>query len=224
MKRSALIMAGGAGLRMGGDLPKQFALLAGKPVIMLTMERFYSFDRDLQLVVVMPESHVSFWENLCKTYAFTIPHSKVPGGVERFHSVKNGLRQIDEEGMVFIHDAVRPLVTLATLERCFSLASEKGNAVPVVPVSESVRYGDFDESRTIDRQKVWLVQTPQTFDTKLIKAAYNQEFQPGFTDDASVLEHAGHTIWLTEGNRENIKLTWPEDMIMAENLLRSLSD
>ncbi len=221
MKRSALIMAGGSGIRMGGKLPKQFALLSGKPVLMHTLERFHSYDPQMLLVLVLPKDQMDLWIELCDRYSFMVPHETTTGGQERFHSVQNGLRLLDDQGIVFIHDAVRPLVSLYTLERCFLLAVEKGNAVPVVPVSESVRFGDAAENRPIDRNQTWLVQTPQVFLSQSIKEAYTQNFQPSFTDDASVLEHTVKRIWLTEGNRENIKLTWPADISMAEILLSS---
>ncbi len=223
MKRSALIMAGGAGLRMGGELPKQFALLAGKPVLMHTLERFHTYDPEMLLVLVLPEAQTEIWSHLCKMHSFMLPHKTVTGGRERFFSVQNGLQLIDGPGIVFIHDAVRPLVSMATLERCFTLATEKGNAVPVIPVSESVRFGDAVNSRSIDRSQTWLVQTPQTFTIHAIKTAYTQDYEPRFTDDASVLESTGQKIWLTEGNRENIKLTWPTDMSLAEILLVNLN-
>jgi 2-C-methyl-D-erythritol 4-phosphate cytidylyltransferase len=221
MKKFSLIVAGGSGVRMGGEVPKQFMVLSEKPVLMHTLEAFYSYDPDIRIILVIPESHFGYWEELCRQYRFQLPHTRIAGGNTRFHSVKNGLGEIPEEGIVFIHDGVRPLIGRSTLLRCEELARQKGNAVPVIPASESVRWTDGDITRPLDRSRVMLVQTPQTFRVSLIKEAYGQPFTDEFTDDASVLEKAGYQIFLTEGNRENIKITWPYDLYMADAVMKS---
>jgi 2-C-methyl-D-erythritol 4-phosphate cytidylyltransferase len=215
----ALIMAGGSGHRMGGNIPKQFIELAGKPILMHTMQVFADFDNRMQIILVLPENQIELWKQLCLKYDFIIPHQIVTGGTERFFSVKNGLELIETDGIVFIHDGVRPLVSHQTIKRCYDLALQKGNAMPVISVSESVRLTEQDASKAIDRNKVKLVQTPQTFSISLIKEAYKQLFDEKFTDDALVLEEMSYTINITEGNRENIKITWPSDLVWAEAVM-----
>lgn len=217
----ALIMAGGSGLRIGGDIPKQFVELAGIPVLMHTIQIFINFNSQIKIILVLPEYHVELWKQLCLKYEFKVPHLIVNGGRERFFSVKNGLDVIEEDGIVFIHDGVRPLISHHTINRCYHLALQKGNALPVISVSESVRFIETEKSKPIDRNKIKMVQTPQTFRVSLIKEAYKQPFNEKFTDDALVLEEMGYTINLTEGNRENIKITWPADMVWAEAVLKS---
>jgi 2-C-methyl-D-erythritol 4-phosphate cytidylyltransferase len=222
LRKYALILAGGSGLRMGYPLPKQFIDLAGKPLLIHTLENFASFDTQIDIVLVLPSEHADLWQQLCIKHNCKIPHRIAFGGKERFYSVQNGLELIQTDGIVFIHDAVRPLVSHQTLGRCFETARLTGNALPVISVSESVRFVENETSHSIDRSKIMLVQTPQTFRVSLIKEAYRQSFDAKFTDDASVLENTGHTIHLTEGNRENIKITWPSDLIWAESFLASL--
>ncbi len=221
LRKYALILAGGSGLRMGYPLPKQFIELAGRPLLIHTLEKFSSFDTQIEIVLVLPSEHADLWQQLCIKHNFKIPHRIAPGGKERFHSVQNGLKLIETDGIVFIHDAVRPLVSHQTLTRCFETARLTGNALPVISVSESVRFVENESSQPIDRSKIMLVQTPQTFRVSLIQDAYRQPFDTKFTDDASVLENTGHKIHLTEGNRENIKITWPSDLIWAESILAS---
>jgi 2-C-methyl-D-erythritol 4-phosphate cytidylyltransferase len=222
LRKYALILAGGSGLRMGYPLPKQFIELAGRPILIHTLENFFSFDTKIDIVLVIPSEHADLWQQLCIKHNCKIPHRIAIGGRERFHSVQNGLELITTDGIVFIHDAVRPLVSHQTLGRCFETSRLAGNALPVISVSESVRFVENETSQPIDRSKVMLVQTPQTFRVTLIKEAYRQPFDSKFTDDASVLENMGHIIQLTQGNRENIKITWPSDLIWAESILASL--
>ncbi len=213
------MMAGGSGSRMKSDLPKQFMELCGKPVIMHSFEVFCAYDPEINFVLVLPETQIDFWKNLCKKYNFTIPHTIANGGETRFHSVKNGLEKITDEGVVFIHDAVRPLVSEETIKNCFTTAIEKGNALPVTPVTESVREFNGENSKAVDRSKYRLVQTPQTFRVNEIQEAYRQNYSALFTDDASVLENTGKKIHLVEGNRENIKITYFQDLMIAETLI-----
>ena len=221
MKKFALIVAGGSGSRMKSDVPKQFILLNGTPMLMHTFNAFMRYDSGVEFILVLPEAEIPTWERLCHKHSFDIPHSITSGGKTRFHSVKNGLKLIQEEGIVFIHDGVRPLVSTQTLATCYQTALEKGNALPVIAPSESVREVINAQNRAVDRSCYFLVQTPQTFQTSLIKKAYKQEFTERFTDDASVLENTGEIICLVQGNRQNIKITYPEDLEVAAILLKN---
>jgi len=194
-------------------------LLGGRPLLMHTIERFYSFDNSAEIILVLPASHISHWNTLVKEYSFTIRHQIVEGGAERFHSVAAGLAQIDAEGLVAIHDGVRPLVSHDTLWRCYADAEEYGTAVPFVEPSDSVRLLAGDGSRPYPRSEVRLIQTPQVFRSNIILTAYNCNYDPSFTDDAMVVEASGRTIHLTHGNRENIKITTPEDLIVANAII-----
>lgn len=216
MKKFVLIVAGGSGTRMGTDIPKQFLEICGKPILMHTIQVFYDFDPECELILVLPEEQQEYWAGLCLKHSFTLPHRIVSGGENRFNSVKNGLNLIDGEGIVFIHDGVRPLVSRLTIERCFHMAKKNGNAIPVLRVNESLRKQKGNQSVSVDRTLYLSVQTPQTFQSDQIIRAFEQDFDPAFTDDASVVEKAGFPIFMVEGNRENIKITTPEDLIIAE--------
>jgi 2-C-methyl-D-erythritol 4-phosphate cytidylyltransferase len=219
MKKFVLIVAGGSGTRMNSNLPKQFIEINGRPVLMHTFDAFCKYDADLEFVLVLPETQVKTWANLCESHRFKIKHKIATGGDTRFYSVKNGLDLIPNSGIVFIHDGVRPLVSVKTLQHCFETANQKGNALPVVSVPESIRMKVGEESKAVDRSKYYLVQTPQTFQTSLIKNAYQNADSDLFTDDATVLEQTGETIHLVEGNRENIKITFPEELFLAMAIL-----
>ena len=219
MKRYAVIVAGGKGLRMGSELPKQFLCIGGKPILMHTLEAFHRFDGAMQLILVLPYDHQPLWHKLCKEHAFSLPYLLADGGETRFHSVKNGLKLITEDGIVAIHDGVRPFVSCEVLERCFTAAATRQAVLPVIPVVDTVRELIAEGSHTVDRNAYKLVQTPQVFDVALLKTAYEQPFTPFFTDDASVVEALGRPITLVEGNRENIKITTPFDLKIAEALL-----
>lgn len=221
LKKFALIVAGGSGNRMQSSVPKQFLEIKGKPVLMYTFEAFLRFDPDIEFILVLPEPQFEYWKNLCRQHAFKTSYKLACGGNNRFQSVKNGLDLITDDGIVFIHDGVRPLVSEKTIENCFLETKHSGNALPVVPTSESIRYADENGNEAVDRNKFFLVQTPQTFKTTTIKKAYASAPHENFTDDASILEHAGHQIHLVDGNRENIKITWPQDLIIAETFLFS---
>ena len=221
MKKIALIIAGGIGKRMKTSIPKQFVQLNGKPLLMHTFQAFYNYDPQIEFILVLPEYQVKHWALLCKEYQFDINYQLALGGETRYHSVKNGLDLISGEGIVFIHDGVRPLVSRNTIESCFSRALEKGNALPVVQVTESIREVVGERNISVDRSKYFLVQTPQTFKISAIKKAYAWKNSALFTDDASVLESTGEEIFLVEGNRENIKITYPEDILIANILLEN---
>jgi 2-C-methyl-D-erythritol 4-phosphate cytidylyltransferase len=223
MKIYALIVAGGTGKRMGAEIPKQYLELAGKPVLMHTLERFKAFDDSIEIITVLPENQIRFWADLQKKYSFTIPHTLVKGGKSRFFSVRNGLKFVETPGIVAIHDGVRPFVSLDTITRCFETAKKLGNAIPVISPIDTLRMVDENGSYPINRLHVKQVQTPQVFKAELIKQAYEQEYIPGFTDDASVLEKTGVKINLVEGNRENIKITNPEDLLISNALLPAIT-
>ena len=213
-----IIVAGGKGLRMGGDVPKQFLLLGDRPVLMHTLQRFADDCKDLQIILVLPQEQIEYWSDLGEKYHFGVEHWIVAGGETRFHSVQSGLAQIpdDAEGVVAVHDGVRPLVSREVIGKCFEEARRKKAVVPVVPVVESLRHVS---DGAVPRADYRLVQTPQTFDIQLLKQAYRLPFSKDFTDDASVVEAFGHPITMVEGNRENIKLTTPFDLRIAETLL-----
>lgn len=216
MKNCCIIVAGGNGLRMGAELPKQFLLVSGIPILMHTIRNFYDFDPSLQLIVVLPPDEIISWDELCIQHHFEIPHQTIAGGCTRFQSVKNGLMMAQDCGLIAIHDGVRPLVSHATLTRCFNCAAENGTAVPVLPANESVREGSMSDSVPVDRSRYFMVQTPQVFKASIIQESYHQAEIPEFTDDASVIEHSGVAVHLVMGNRENIKITFPEDLLIAE--------
>jgi 2-C-methyl-D-erythritol 4-phosphate cytidylyltransferase len=222
MERYAVIVAGGKGLRMGGDVPKQFLPIGGKPVLMRTIEVFRQVYPDIRIILVLPASQQEYWQQLCREYAFVQPLQIADGGETRFHSVSNGLRMIpdDTDGIVGIHDGVRPFVSAGTIRRCYDEAARCGAVVPVVPVVETIRRLREDgTSLTVPRDEYKLVQTPQTFRISLLKEAYRQTYTPFFTDDASVTEAMGVPVRLVEGNRENIKITTPADIRFVNGLL-----
>lgn len=223
MKTYVIVVAGGSGERMKSDIPKQFIEIAGKPVLMHTIERFRLFDNNIEIIVVLPESLMGYWDELRGKYAFPVPHKTAAGGPTRFHSVKKGLELISETGLVAVHDGVRPLVSIDTIARCFETAAGSGNAIPVVSPPDSLRMISGDGNKPLDRTGIKLVQTPQVFHTDLIKKAFLQDYRPEFTDDATVLEMMKIRINLVEGNRENIKITTPEDLIIAESLIKDIA-
>lgn len=218
MKKHVIIVAGGKGLRMGGDIPKQFVPIGGKPVLMRTLEVFHSYDSSMHLVLVLPVSQQAYWKELCDTYRFSLPHEVADGGETRFHSVSNGLAKITGNGWVGVHDGVRPFVSQEVIARCYEEVREKKAVIPVVEVVETIRHLTVCGSETVPRQCYKLVQTPQVFEAELLRRAYEQPYTDIFTDDASVVEALGMQVCLVEGNRENIKLTTPSDLRMAEFL------
>ena len=215
MDNYVLIVAGGKGLRMGGDIPKQFLPIGGKPILMRTIDAFRSVLDDVKIVLVLPADQHDYWQELCRKHDFRSPELIANGGATRFHSVSNGLNLLpdDKDAVVGVHDGVRPFVSAETIRRCFSAAAEGKAVVPVVPVVETLRQILPDgKSLTRPRDEYRLVQTPQTFPLALLKEAYRQPFSEAFTDDASVVEALGKEITMVEGNRENIKITTPSDL------------
>jgi len=223
MKNIVVIVAGGSGKRMKSEIPKQFMLLCGKPVLMHTILRFYNFDPNIELRLVLPQQLFSTWNELCKQYNFQIQHKVFSGGETRFHSVKNGLEGTTTPSLIAIHDAVRPLVSINTIKNCFNLAQEKGTAIPVMQLTESIREISGNHSVAKVRELYRLVQTPQVFQSDIILKSYNTLFNTSFTDDASVVEKSGFPIYLAKGNEENIKLTTPIDLVIGETLMKYLN-
>lgn len=254
MKKYVLIVAGGKGLRMGGDLPKQFIPIEGKPLLMHTLETFHRWDASAGIILVLPEDHQPYWKMLCREIGCRVPHQLVTGGETRFHSVRNGLAflahtcalpagepeikqtpgpqtagpqtqpatgpELPEPFYIAVHDGVRPFVAPSVITACFKEAIRSGAAIPVVPMIDSLRESDENGSHPVDRSRYFAVQTPQVFDGHLLLQAYAGPCHPSFTDDASVVEALGVPIRMVEGNRENIKITTPFDLVIAGALLR----
>ncbi len=217
--RYALLVAGGSGLRMGAALPKQFLPLGGRPVVMHTLERFAPLVE--RIVLVLPAGQRDYWAELCQQHGFTLPHEVVAGGETRFHSVSAGLSRLPEEGLVAVHDGVRPLLSAGLIEACFEAAARAGAALPALPVTDSLRQLRQGSSHAVDRADYVAVQTPQTFQLRQLHAAYRQTYCPSFTDDASVWEAAGYAApQLVPGEPQNIKLTQPLDLKLAELILQ----
>lgn len=224
MKYFAVIVAGGSGTRMQTEIPKQFLLLNGKPVIMHTISAFCASPQKPELLIVLNEQHFELWKDLCRKYNFMIEHQLVAGGNTRFHSVKEALHLIEENSIIAVHDAVRPLISTQVIDDAYQLALEKGNAVVAVPSKDSVRLQNPNgTSKSLNRTEVFLVQTPQTFQSKIIKEAYEQAYNEHFTDDASVVESSGVQINLLSGDPDNLKITFPTDLRLAEMILNEKS-
>lgn len=220
MKKYVIIVAGGTGKRMKAEVPKQFLHLKNKPILCHTINRFYTYDSQITIILVVPKNQMLQCKDPIKSHDFRAPHKIVNGGSKRFFSVKNGLNEIpEEEGLVAIHDGVRPLVALEVIQEAFETANKHGNAIPALGISESVREITADGNRPINREQFLLIQTPQVFKISLIKEAYQQKYQNHFTDDATVLESIGEKIRIIQGNPENIKITTPHDMKVAEALM-----
>lgn len=215
-----IIVAGGSGTRMKSATPKQFMELNNKPILMHTIQKFVDSLPDISIVLVLSGSLQDEWKNLCSKHNFHIPHQITDGGETRFHSVKNGLMLVPENCVVGVHDAARPLVSEATILKAYEVAKEKGNASPAIPLVESIRVKENDGNKAVDRSNYFIIQTPQCFRSNILKKAFLQDYTPAFTDDASVVEAMGEKINLIEGNRENIKITTPQDLLIAEALLK----
>ncbi len=218
-KRIVIVVAGGKGLRMGRDLPKQFLCLAGKPILMHTLERFACVDK---LILVLPKDHFAYWQSLVKEHNFAIEHSLVEGGATRFHSVQNALMSLEDEGesLVAIHDGVRPIITQTLIDKLYDVAEQKGAVLPSLPMVESLRFVENGQSKAVARDHYRSIQTPQVFDFLRLKEAYSSPFQDFFTDDASVYEHYfQEEVSLVEGERQNIKITHEQDLVLAEYFL-----
>lgn len=218
-----IIVAGGKGLRMGTETPKQFLPIGGKPILMRTIERFREYDKNINIILVLPKEQQPYWKTLCEQYDFTIEHQIANGGRTRFESSKNGLSLIPDnmDGVVGIHDGVRPFVSIETIARCYKEAEKTCAAIPVMPITETLRFIDKNgNSKNVLRGDYRSVQTPQVFNITMLKMAYNQAFQASFTDDATVMEQFGCKVSMVDGNNENIKITTPTDLRTAEIFLK----
>lgn len=223
MKKYAIIVAGGSGERMQSEIPKQFLLLNGIPVLIRTLVAFYNYENQIQIILVLPEKHMEYWKTLCIEFNFLVEHKLIAGGKTRFHSVRNGLAEItDTESLVAVHDGVRPLVSQSVIQSCFETARFMGNAVPAIEISESVRILTPQGNQPLNRSDIKLIQTPQVFKAEVILKAYRQDYNEAFTDDASVVENIAEKIHLIPGNKENIKITNAQDLIIASALLENM--
>lgn len=221
MKYYAIIVAGGSGNRMQTETPKQFLLLKHLPVLMHAIKAFAQSDTQPKILLVLSRDQQGYWKRLCDEFNFHIPHEVIDGGEQRFHSVKNAIATIEDESFVAIHDAVRPLVSKSLIDNCFKAAESQGNVIAAVQSSDSVRMLRDEKTSALKRDEIYLVQTPQTFSLNILKEAYQQDFADHFTDDASVVESIGYGINIIEGERGNIKITYPIDLELAELLLKN---
>ena len=215
MQKYLIIVAGGKGTRMDSDLPKQFIPLSGKPIILHAISMFHNYDPEIKTIVVLHPDYRGYWKRILADHNIGFTHILVDGGSERFHSVKNALDHIPDDCLVAVHDAVRPLVSVGTIRRAFEMAGIKGTAVPCIPIPESVRSIKSNGSKPVAREKLRIIQTPQVFRSDILTGSYRTEYESGFTDDATVVEHAGHPIYLVDGNMENIKITTRDDLDLA---------
>ena len=219
MKKTAIIVAGGTGQRMGTALPKQFLAIEGKSILLHTVDQFVSAFSDINFVIVLPADYIHEGQNLIAASGLSQSFLFVAGGDTRFQSVKNGLAQADPASIVFVHDAVRCLLTPDLIQRCYQQAVEKGSAIPAVSSTDTVRITEGTKHHVVDRANVMMIQTPQTFNAAILKKAFEQAYQPSFTDEANVLEASGKEVYLIEGEHENIKITRPLDLAIAEYIL-----
>jgi 2-C-methyl-D-erythritol 4-phosphate cytidylyltransferase len=220
LEKVTLIVAGGSGARLNAGIPKQFLLLGGIPILMHTLNVFHMYDQQMRIIIALPESQILTWQKLCQQYDCTVNHEVRPGGETRFHTVRKTLEIIPDHCIVAIHDGVRPLVSLETIARCFDSALDYGNAVPCIEIPETMRKITVKGSRQVDRTQYRLIQTPQVFDSSILKTAYLQEYNKYFTDDAGVVESIGYKIKLVDGNPENIKITFKKDLKIAASFLK----
>ena len=224
-KKFLVIPAGGSGVRMGADVPKQFLLLEGKPILRLTIERFLEAEPDVHVITVLPEAHMGWWRQYCAKEGFTCPQKMVAGGFTRFHSVKNALQHIPDGALVAVHDSVRPLVSVGKIRELFAAAENAPAVIPATPSTDTLKTvarnqdGVQEVTGSVDRSTVWGVQTPQIFHSEVLKKAYERGYDTSFTDDASVVSAAGIPVICLEGERTNIKITTPEDLALAEAIL-----
>ncbi len=221
IKKYAVIVAGGRGLRMGAAVPKQFLPILGKPLLCYAIQAFAATIRGIHIILVLPSDQLNSAKTVLKSYLGNIEVTTVAGGETRYESVQNGLKKVHNDGVVFIHDGVRPLISQDLIQRCYQQAIEKGSAIPVIPVMDSIRILENGSSHPINREHLRIVQTPQTFMTNIILPAFQQEYQASFTDEANVVEAQGAPVHLIDGALENIKVTTPEDMLIAETLLKA---
>ncbi len=223
MEQTSIIVAGGSGKRMNTGIPKQFLLLNGIPVLMRTINAFNRYNPEMKLIVALPAEQMRYWKTLCKTHNFSVPHIVTEGGETRYHSVKNAMDQVSSGCLVAVHDGVRPLISNALIQTCFDTAAILGNAIPAVELSESIRKVKGKTSTTADRSRFVLVQTPQVFTSEVLIEAFRQPYKSLFTDEANLVEAAGHAIHLVSGQQENIKITTMVDMYFASAILENIN-
>jgi 2-C-methyl-D-erythritol 4-phosphate cytidylyltransferase len=221
MEKFAVIVAGGKGLRMGSAIPKQFLPLGDKPVLYHTINAFITAFPDIQIVLVLPQDQISMAQIVLQAFPNRIDLTIVAGGETRFDSVKNGLEVVNEDAIVFVHDGVRPLVSAELIQACYDQAVAKGSAIPAVAVTDSMRLAEGEDSKPVNRDQLRIIQTPQTFQSDVLLNAFTQDYDPAFTDEATVVEAFGGKVYLIDGERSNIKVTTPEDLIIAEALLNA---
>jgi 2-C-methyl-D-erythritol 4-phosphate cytidylyltransferase len=222
MNKSVIIVAGGKGTRMGMETPKQFLPLNGLPILMHTVKRFFEYAPEINIIVVLPEKEINTWKNLLKEFNFSIPHSVAAGGSNRIESVKKGLNFLSGRCIVAIHDGVRPFCSPDLINRCFKEAEKTTNAIPAIPISETIRELQNDNSSVINRDNLRIIQTPQCFDSELLIKAYSNAGNKNYTDDASVFENDGNKIHLVEGEKTNIKITVPADLLIASAINKTI--
>lgn len=220
MNLTVIITAGGIGKRMGGKLPKQFLELTGKPILLRTVEAFFKFDPTAEILITLPLDWISFWNELCRQYSFEISHKVIEGGVERYDSIKNALAHASGQN-ILVHDGARPLVSANVIQKVVNSITNSNGVVPVVGLKSSLRKGEVESSKSVDRSEFWEVQTPQGFSKTTLNKAYNQPIDKNTTDDASLAEKAGALIKLVEGDEQNIKITTPLDLKIASVILES---
>jgi 2-C-methyl-D-erythritol 4-phosphate cytidylyltransferase len=220
MKQSVIITAGGVGKRMGSDLPKQYIPINGLPILMHTINKFYEYDAAIQIVISLPSDFIEMWKKLCVQYDFRVVHEITEGGQERYHSIQNALRKVTGD-IVMVHDAVRPLVSIQTISNVIDKAKSNGAAIPVLPITETLRKGTKENSQHQDRSLFWCVQTPQAFQLKILQQAYKIPYSLSVTDDASLVEAMGGEVFLTDGNEENIKITTPFDLELVAFFMKN---
>ncbi len=223
IQKYAVIVAGGKGTRMGAIVPKQFLPLHGKPLLCHPIQAFADALPGIHIVLVLPPDQLGSARTVLRSYIGNINVTIVAGGETRYHSVQNGLKEVNDDGIVFVHDGARPLISTELIRRCYVRATENGSAIPAVPVTESVRMDENGISTPVNREQLRIIQTPQTFRTEIILPAFEQEYDPSFTDEATVVEAFGTKVYLVEGMRDNIKVTNPIDMIIAEALMKDRS-
>ena len=219
MRKKVIVTASGSGSRMSSNTPKQFLIINKKPVLFYTIEQFYKYSSDIEIILTLNNDYVDYWKRLINEYNFTINHRIIIGGETRYNSVKNAINSINENCLIAIHDAVRPFVSLNTISECFNLAEKKGNAVPFSKIPDSIRKIDNTNNKSVNRSNFVKIQTPQVFKFYILKKAYNSVNGNSFTDDASIVENIGEKINLFEGNQENFKITTPFDLKIAKTLL-----
>jgi len=221
MKKTVIIVAGGKGSRMKSEIPKQFLIINGLPILIHTINVFYNYNKQIEIILVLPENQINEWKKLCNKYLFKVKHNIIVGGKTRFHSVQNALKLINNDVLVAVHDGVRPLVCKNTIERCFKMAAEKGNAIPVIPIDESIRKIKNDINFPVNRNEFVKIQTPEVFISNILIEAFKQPYSEDFTACNNVVENTGYTIHLVDGNPENIKITNRYDFKVAECLIKS---